>query len=264
MLTAALALALVAQVAQPGARALDVRRLVVSPPVTIVALSAEKLRGFPVRLSWSPDGQQVYVRAIQRDIWANEKEFHYLVSVADGRIVIVEREPDWSILYWAWKSSYACPGAPAFRIDTERRVERRTSTNSGAGGSLAQNSSDPYAPGWELGPQGAEIIAGAMQAQMVATTTLKLKGRVISEFVNTSVITGLLYGWAPEGLEAIAYAGDKRALVVMDGTGSRQEVRGTKGVLLPAWSADGRRIVWLSQQGRRKFVLTAAEVSVAR
>jgi hypothetical protein len=264
MLTAAFVVALIGQTAQPNLHALEARRLQVSQPVAVVELSSEKLRGFPVRLSWSPDGKQLYVRAVQRDIWANEKEWHYVVRIADGDVATVDREPEWSPAYWNWKSSYFCPGAPALRIETESRVERKTSTNSGAGGSMAQNSGDPYGPGFELGPQGAAILAGAMQAQMVTTTTLRLKGRVLSEFVNTPVILGLMYGWAPEGLEAIAYAGDKRALVVMDGTGSRHEVRGTKGVLLPAWSADGHRIAWLSQQGRKKFVLTVAQVGVGR
>jgi ABC-type transport system substrate-binding protein len=53
-------------------------------------------------------------------------------------------------------------------------------------------------------------------------------------------------------------------LVVMDRAGARHEVRGTKGVLLPAWSDNGRRLAWLTQQGRKKFVLTIADVAAAQ
>jgi hypothetical protein len=257
MLIIALAAALAMQDAQPP---LNSRHVEISAPVRILEVSSDALNGFPVRLSWSPDGRQIYVRAVQRDIWANEKNWHYLITLADGRISAVDREPIWSGQYWAWKSGTLCPGAPGLRIETESRVERKTPTNSGAGGSIAQNSGDPYAPGFELGPQGAAILAGAMQAQMVNTTTLKLKGQLLSTFVNTPVILGLMYGWAPGGLQAIAYANEKRALVVMDRAGSRHDVAGTKGVLLPAWSDDGRRIAWLSQQGRKKFVLMITEV----
>lgn len=263
MMSLLLVLMLLVQV-RAAAQPLEAGRLAVSKPVSIVEIAGEKIRGFPVRLSWSPDGQLIYLRAVQRDIWANEKEWHYLLGVADGRILAVEGEPDWSVKYWAWKSGYGCPGTPTMKIDTESRSERKSATNAGAGGSLAQNSGDPYGPGFELGPQGAAILAGAMQSQTVTTTTMKLKGRVLAEFVNTHAIPGLMYGWAPEGFEAIAYASEKRALVVMDRTGARHEVRGTKGVLLPAWSDNGRRLAWLTQQGRKKFVLTIADVAAAQ
>jgi hypothetical protein len=257
MLTTALAMALAIQAARLP---LDARQLMVSQPVSLLEISADKLKGFPIRLSWSPDGRQLYLRAVQRDIWANEKEWHYVVNLPDGLITSVDREPEWSGHYWAWKSAALCPGTPALRIETESRVERKTPTNSGAGGSIAQNSGDPYALGFELGPQGAAIIASAMQAQMVNTTTLKLKGRLLCTFVNTPVMLGLMYGWAPEGLQAIAYANERRALVVMDSTGTQYEIKGTKGVLLPAWSTDGRRIAWVSQQGRKKLAIKTTEV----
>jgi hypothetical protein len=258
MLTSVLVLVLLTQApAQPVKAA----RVAVSKPISIVELSRDDIRGVPVRLSWSPDGRLMYLRTVERDVWANEKDHHYLLGVADGRILAAEGEPDWAAKYWAWKSDFRCPGLPAFAIETESRTERKSATGGGAGGSLAQNSGDPYGPGSELGPQGAAIIAGALQSQAVTTTTMKLKGRVLSEFVNARPIFGLMYGWAPEGLEAIAYVGDKRALEVMDRNGGRIQVKATKGVLLPAWSDNGRRLAWLAQQGRGKFVLMVADVS---
>ena len=143
----------------------------------------------------------------------------------------------------------------------ETRVERRTATGAASGGSIAQNTGDPYGAGFLLGPQGQAIVQGAMQSQQVSTTTMKLKGALLGEFVNTAAMPGLMYSWAPQGLAAIAYTGGKRALTVMDLAGRRHEVRGTKGVLLPAWSPDGMRLAWLTQQGRAKFALMIADIT---
>ena len=112
-----------------------------------------------------------------------------------------------------------------------------------------------------MGPQGQAIMQNVQQAQDVTTTTMRLKGQLVSEFVNTQIIGGLLYGWAPEGLTAIAYANLKRALVIMDARGRRHEVRGTKGVMLPAWSPDGTRLAWVEQPSRNRFVLKVATVA---
>ena len=242
-------------------QALDATRLALSKPTTIVELSGDALPGFPVRMTWSPDGGEIYVRMIRRDRWGNETVFHRFVFVAGSRVDTGEREPGWSLTYWALKSAYSCPGLPDFRVDSETRTEQVSPTNSGAGGSIAQNSGDPYGPGFDLGPQGQAIVARAMQAQMVTTVTMKIKGQVVSEFINTSPVPGLMFGWAPEGFGAVAYAGAKRRLVVMDQHGHRVEISGTSGVLLPAWSPDGARLAWLEQDGSRKFVLKTASVA---
>jgi hypothetical protein len=255
-------LAVVLAFALPSAaQPLDASRVIVSNAAVLASFSTEQVRGFPVLMSWSPDGRQLSVRVVQRDRWANEKTWFYVLALGDSQLTSVEREPDWTGGYWLSKSALSCPGAPAFHIEVETRVERRTATSSGAGGAIAQNSGDPYGAGFELGPQGQAIIQGAMQSQQVSTTTMKLKGAVLGEFVNTPAIPGLMYSWAPAGMDAIAYANGKRALVVMDNGGRRHEVRGSKGVLLPAWSPDGKRVAWLEQQGRKKFALMVAEVT---
>lgn len=256
------ALAAQAPAPPPGQVApLDASKAVVSAPVTIRSLSGGDIKGFPTRLSWSPDGRQLHMRVVQRDIWANEKTWHYIVDTATGKITGIDAEPPWSSAYWFAKSAFECPGVPGFRLDIETRVERVTPTNSGAGGAIAQNQADPYAPGFEMGPQGLAIIQNVQQAQDVTTTTMRLKGQLVSEFVNTQIMGGLFYGWAPEGLNAIAYATTKRGLVVMDQQGHRFEVRKTKGVMLPAWSPDGRHLAWLEQQSRRRYVLKMVTIS---
>ena len=150
---------------------------------------------------------------------------------------------------------------PSFKVEVESRTERKTATGAGAGGSMAQNSGDPYGPGSALGPQGAAIFAAGTQSQMVTTTLFKLRGRVFSQFVNTRPILGLTYGWAPEGLGLIAFSDEKHELELMDAAGTRTIVKSTKGVVLPAWSGDGRRLAWLTQKGRGNFVLMIADVS---
>jgi len=245
----------------PGLQPVDATKLVISRPAAVAELSGDALPGFPVRMAWSPDGVEVYVRLVRRDRWANETVFHRLISVPGGRVTQTDREPSWASAYWAWKSAYNAPGSPGFRIESETRTQQVAPTNSGAGGAIAQNTGDPYGPGFDLGPQGQAIIARAMQAQMVTTSTLTIKGQLLSEFINTQPMPGLLFGWAPEGVGALAYADSKRRLVIMDSTGRRHEARATKGVLLPAWSPDGSSLAWLEQVGSRTFVLTTARVA---
>ena len=242
-------------------RSLDVSRLQLSAPIEAATFSNDELHGFPMRLAWSPDGRQLTLRATHRDLWANEKNWFYVFTPGDTKLTPSEGEPPWAGAYWLWKSQLTCPGQPDLRVVVDTRVERKTATASGAGGAIAQNAADPYGAGFDLGPQGQAIVQGAWQSQQVATTTLTLKGAVLGEFVNASPLFGLMYGWAPEGMAAMAYANSGRALVIMDHSGHRYEVRGTKGVLLPAWSPDGKRLAWIRQQGRSKFTLLIADVT---
>jgi hypothetical protein len=249
--------ALFAQQAVP----VDAARVALSPAIVLASFTGSEVKGFPLRLSWSPDGRQLHIRVVQRDRWANEKEWHYLVRVADGKLSPSEAEPAWSTGYWYMKSLFDCPGVPGFKFDIESQTKRMQATASGAGGSIAQNSGDPYGAGFELGPQGQAILQGAQQAQTVTTTTLRLKGQLVSEFVNTTAIGGLLYGWGPEGAGVIAYANTKRKLVVMDRKGVRQEMKDSKNVLLPAWSPGGARLAWIEQPKRGRYVLKVCDVT---
>jgi hypothetical protein len=245
-----------------GVQPVVATRLILSKPAVVAELSGDRLPGFPLRLTWSPDGRELYLRLVRQDRWGNETTWHVVVTAADGSMRAADRDPAWSQVYWAWKSASACPGYPDFTVDTETHTESVSPTAAGAGGSIAQNSGDPYGPGFDLGPQGQAIIARAMQSQTVTTVRMRIRGQQVSEFVNARPISGLLFGWAPEGLGAVAYADGKRRLVVMDRAGHRHDARGTKGVLLPAWSPDGTRLAWLEQAGSRRFTVVVAGLSM--
>jgi hypothetical protein len=248
--------------AQAVATPLDASRVVLSKPALVASFSSDEIKGFPVRLSWSPDGRQLHLRAVQRDVWANEKEWHFVVRVADGKLSPADGEPPWSSAYWFLKSSLACPGLPGFRIDVESRTQQVAATNAGAGGSIAQNAGDPYGAGSDLGPQGQAALSHAQQSQNVTTTTLRVRGQVVSEFVNAQALPGLFFSWAPEGLGAIAYSGTRRNLVVMDQKGRRYEMSDARKVILPAWSPDGARLAWIEQRGRGRYALRLSSVSI--
>jgi Tol biopolymer transport system component len=73
---------------------------------------------------------------------------------------------------------------------------------------------------------------------------------------------GLMYGWAPAPLGALAYADDKGRLVIIDRMGHKLVVPGTSGVVLPAWSPDGKSIAYLQKKDKKKYALMVVEVGV--
>lgn len=258
LLLAAIALAGQAAAAR---QPLDVDRLDLSAPVTLVSVDAGQAPGYPVRLAWSLDGRSLYLQLVKRDRWGNERVWHLEIGPPDRQFRPLEREPAWVARYWAWKSALSVPGDIGFAISLETRVERKTATGSGAGGAIGQNSGDPYGPGSELGPQGQAMMQSAMQAQNVTTTTLKLKSQLLAEFINTPVVPGLTYGWAPGGTAVIAYSSSKRRLVIMNSKGRRRDVPGTKDVLLPAWSEDGSHLAWVERSRQGALVVKTLDIA---
>jgi hypothetical protein len=88
-----------------------------------------------------------------------------------------------------------------------------------------------------------------------------LKGEVVGEWVNHAIVPGLTFGWGPAGSHLIAYAEKSSGrLVIMDSTGARQKIDGTKSVVLPAWTADGSKVAYLEGRGRNKFAVVIAKV----
>jgi hypothetical protein len=246
--------------AQAAARPVDATRVAFSAPRRVLSVAVEELNGSPDRLAWSPDGQQIYLRATRTDRWGNQTVRHYEVRLADGKLRPVEREPSWSGRYWEWKAALMAPGVPDFRVSVESRDERKTATGVDTGGALLGGGSDPTL-GAGLGAQGSAIAGIAVQAQMVRTTTFTLKGALLAEFVNTTPVAGLTYGWAPARMDAIVYVSKKSRLIVMDRAGRKREVPSVTDALLPGWSDDGARIAWLQRLGGKRIALVVMDVT---
>jgi dipeptidyl aminopeptidase/acylaminoacyl peptidase len=239
---------------------LDARSAGLSGERIVVRIDAGKVPGKPTRLAWSPDGLTLYLRFTQRDVWGNEKNSHFLLPPGSSSLQPVDGEPDWAVTYWAWKAALAAPGAPAFRIEIESREERKTATGVVSAGSMAQSGGDPSL-GAILGAQGQAIAQSTMQAQNVTTATLKVKGELLSEFVNETIATGRDYGWAPEGLDALAYVNSKHRLAVMDASGHRRPGSDPGEWLLPSWSPDGSRVACVRAEGKKKYTVRVFTVS---
>jgi hypothetical protein len=240
----------------------DAARVTVSPPQIIVEIDTGRLKGQPAMLAWSPDGQQLYLRTVEYDRWKNPRASHFLIGLDGKPPRKIDSEPAWAAPYWAWKSGFFAPGNPDFRINVESRTQMATSTNVPNGGDIAGMGGDPTAGGGagQGIPQQAATKA-AMQAQQVMTVTMKLKGELLGEWVNERPQPGMTFGWAPKPLGVIAFAmKDGGALVLMDREGHKQDVEGSKDCLLPAWSNDGTRVVYLQKKDKKKYSLMLVSV----
>ena len=231
----------------------DVRLVILSAPQTTRKLDGNLLRGVPTRLCPSPDGTQVYLRTSELDRWANETIRHQLLTIRGDGLARLEGEPTWAFSYWMWKSAPGAPGYPAFRINLEAREELIRTTSVPREGNIGQHTADPN-------ESLDEVVRRAAQAsQKTHVETLYLHGRIISTVVNQHVVPGRTFGWAPAPLGLIAYVNDKGRLVLMDGAGRTHEISGTRDVTLPAWTDDGRRLLFLERAGKR-FELRQVEV----
>jgi WD40-like Beta Propeller Repeat len=245
-----------------GAPTLDATKLTLSRPAAIVEIDTKKLEGDLYRLSWSPDGQRMYLQTVERDRTGNIRATHHYLLTLDGQgPAKTGQEPDWSTAYWAWKSTPAAPGLPGFRIDAEESQKRVSGTATPMGGDLAKGGLE----GSGSGPVGAGATAGAMDAAMQSQVahywTLKLKGEVVGEFVNAAAIPGLTFGWAPANTGLIAFANRDGRIVIMDDQGRKQEIASSRSALLPGWTDDGKRLAFLERVGKNKVSLKVVEVT---
>jgi hypothetical protein len=223
---------------------------------TIAELDTGKLKGDPSRMAWSPDQAEIYVQTIEGAFHQPKAVRHYIVNAKDGKIKDVKGEPDWFAAYWSVKSHKSSPDTPSLDIalSTEQRIQKTTSTP--MGGDLARGGADIGTGG----SAGGELNAAAT-SQSVTVHIMKLHGQTIGEFVNSVIVPGLTFAWAPAGAKAIAYTEPKGGeLVLMDASGKRQAIDDTEDALLPMWSADAKKLAWLKKDGRRKFLLKVAEI----
>ena len=195
----------------------DASKLRLSAPAAIVEFDTGKLKGMLFRLAWSPDAQQIYLQTIERDrAGAVTAVHHYLMGLTGQSPKSVEQEPAWSTAYWERKSARAAPGLPAFKIELEESQRRVKSTSTPMGGDLAKGGLEG---GGAMAPVGggaaSEAMSASMQGQVAHYYTLKLKGEIVGEFVNTVATPGLTFGWAPAG-GLIAFSNPEGRVVIMD------------------------------------------------
>jgi hypothetical protein len=250
---------LAAQTARPA----DATQVTVSAPSAVVEIDAAKLKGDIVRLAWSPDARELYVQSAETK-GLNTRLHHYRVGLDGTPPASIPEEPGWAALYWSGKSAQTAPGLSSLKIEIEQQQKRVTATSAPSGGSMARGdlpgSASNAGAGAGMGLEDAARAAG--QAQTASTVTLRLKGRVIGEFVNTAVVPGLAFSWGPSGTGLIAFVNEDRRIVLMDEQGRTQTCADLKSAVLPAWTSDGQRLAYLEKTGRKKFTLRVAAVTV--
>lgn len=246
----------------PVSQAALAAQVKLDPKAEIAQIDLGKLGGTLVsELAWSPDGNELYLQTQTEDKRALPKDtFHFVVPAEGGSFSKVGAPPEWAGAYWTWKSGQTSPDDPALKIaiSQDRRVVGATAIP--MGGDLAKGGTDTVGGGTGASAESAAAAANAsMNAQV---SSMILKGEVIGEWINHRIMPGTTFGWGPPGTHVIAYAERPSGrLVIMDATGAKQKIDGTKGVVAPAWSNDGTRLAYLESRGRNKYALIVAKVS---
>jgi hypothetical protein len=182
----------------------------------------------------------------------------YVMSASDGKPEPVDAPPAWVAEYWAWKSGQFAPGSTTYGVDFKEDFRTVTATSSPMGGALAKGGADAGGTG---GTTADEVATHAQQAQKLRIVTLTVKGETVGEFVGVQFLPGYTFSWSPSSLAMMAYGNQSGRLALMDRQGQKQEVDGTKNVILPAWSNDGSKIAFLQKAGKNKYDLVVVTVT---
>ena len=253
MLAFVLAAALEQAAASQAPAAFDATRATVSPARVVVEIDGDTMKGDPVGLAWAADGSMLYLRTAEYDRWRNERAHHSVVPVAGGGMTSVDTVPPWAAAYWMWKSGQVAPGVPDMRFDMDTQTQIATSVGTVRDGGLSQSRADPTQ---------TQIASDVASAQQVATITVKLKGIVVAQSANKSIVPGSTWGWAPSPLGGLAFVDGRKRLVLIDRAGRTLEVGNVAEALLPAWSPDGKRIAYLQKKSKKKYVVSVVEVEI--
>jgi len=233
--------------------AIDVSRVTVSAPKTLLVVDVDKIDGEPARLAWSPDGQQLHLAAIKRKGTAVQQT-DYVIDVGSPAIKPAAPLPEWATKYWEWKSWKSAPGNAAFEIGLDQQRKNVSATARPMGGDLARGGAS-VSPGTSVD----EAAGGTSTNLLVITMTLK--GEIIGRWEGEPMVPGLTFGWGPQGSDMMAYAAQDGKLGLVDQQGRKQKINNTKDVRLPAWSVDGKRLAWVEKQDKKKFRIQIADVS---
>lgn len=233
--------------------------LQISAPALISTIDAGKLKGEPTQLGWSAEGDKLFLQMSNRDPQGMVSNPRYFVmSATEGKPDAVAAPPEWASEYWTWKSNKFAPGSTTFGIEVKQEDRKATATASPMGGDLARGgtSGDPGGGATSAG----DVASRAAQTQTQRVFTLSLKGENVGEFINQQFLPGYTFGWSPRD-HMVVYANASGRLAVMDEQGNKQQVDGTKNVILPAWSPDGKRIAFLQRSGKNKYDLFVVNVT---
>jgi hypothetical protein len=249
--------ALLAQAASAPAPVPDVRQLALSEPRAVVEIDTNKVQGSPVGLAWNTDGT-IYLRVTQ----GKDKARHYqIVTVPEMAVGQSDGAPEWAAAYWTWKSATIGPGDPPLKLDVEQRQDKTRSVNASSGAAEAGMASAalPLVGGGE-GVSSAVVAAAANSSVAANVVTLRFKGQVVGEWVNENPQPGMRMGWAPAPMALLAYTDAEGRLVVSDREGRHITIPGTKNVILPAWSMDGKQLLFLQKKTASLYTLMVATV----
>jgi len=216
--------------------------LTATAPTLIVDLRGGGFKGVPSQLAWSPDSTTLCVQTLEGDT-PPLKTHTYVIGVNEHTFRGVDVAPPWAASYWEWKSARTPPKHPEMVIEVQ--TQQKTS-------GIPTQSLQAKAKGG--------LLENAVDAQNEAGTlvrVLTLKGEVIGQYVNQPLVPGMTFGWSPETLHAVAYAKPDGHLGVLDFNGGKLDVAATKDVLLPAWSPDGTKVVYLQKTGRHEYAVMA-------
>ena len=256
----ALSLAVLASFPQtPASPAAPKTQVTVTAPTDILTLDL-KSKGQRVRqLSWSPDLTQLCLQTYDANRDASVKAlYHYLLPVNGAKPTRIDTPPEWAAEYWAWKSGQSAPGDPTWKIDVSTEKKIASATSMPMGGDLARGGTvDPAS----VGVSAETVAALAAGATNVNVYTMRLGGVTVGEWINHPIMPGVTFGWGPSGSGIIAYTetGSGR-LILMDRTGTKTQVEGTKNVMLPAFTPDRSRLAYLENRSRDAYTLVIATV----
>jgi hypothetical protein len=228
--------------------------LKISGPETLLDLDTLEMKGVPTRLAWAPDGASLYVRVSRFDRWFNETASHSIVGRSTRKLTGTNGEPPWATRYWVWKSAPASPAADGWRLVFEAREEQVRTTNVPRGADIGGFMADATGGYDELAQKA--VLAN----QKARFETLTLSGHLIDQTINTSLIPGRKFGWAPAPRELMAFAGRDGRLVLMDRDGRTRVVKDTRNVLLPAWSEDGQYIAFIERVRSDEYALRTVRI----
>jgi hypothetical protein len=228
----------------------DVRQLQPTPPKVLAEIDTVKVQGSPVGLAWNADGT-IYLRVTQ----GKGKTRHYeIVTVPAISVGQSDQAPMWAANYWTWKSGVVAPGDPTLKIEVEQRAERTRTTNTpGMGAASGSYTGDS---GGDLGVSAGEAAFAVLGGITSGIVTLHFKGQIVGEWTNEPPQRGMQYGWAPAPMGVLAYVDANKRLALIGRDGHKVLVPGAADVVLPAWSIDGTRIVYLQKKNAHLYLLT--------